>query len=222
MRVAECRLDSLEELQLKYIERDVPNLKPIVFSTPRLRKLTMDLYPESQQIVVPWAQLTNLTLNDSHSPESALDILGRCPGLVQTSVSTVGWPQRPQAKTYYLALYHLRCLSLDFSREEPFFMSLLDYIFVPALEELCLDYGNTYRTPPWIEPHFTAFQQRSPHIARLELTYASLKSGDLKAVLQHARSLTHLKLNSCDDCFDDALIDALCYRNGAEPLVYTV
>jgi len=172
----------------------------------------------SHQIVMPWPQLTDITLSGGSSPETVLGILAQCVCLVKASIDTIGWLQLPQARTDFMALTHLRILSLNFLWKL-YFMPLLDRLSVPALEELCLDFGDMHRTQPWTEAHFTPFQLRSPNITRLELNYSSLTSSDLRAALRLAPCLTHLKLAYCDQCFDDTLINALYYKDGVEPLV---
>ncbi|KAJ7264916.1 hypothetical protein B0H12DRAFT_1101438 [Mycena haematopus] len=70
----------------------------------------------------------------------------------------------------------------------------------------------------WTQARFTAFQLRAPNITQLELQYSNLTSDDLRTAMLHAPSLTHLKLNACHACFDDALIEALYYKGLAPNL----
>jgi uncharacterized protein YjbI with pentapeptide repeats len=168
---------------------------------------------------MPWAQLTHLTIIDASSPDTALDIIAQCTGLVKASVGTIGW-QLPQARTNSVTLNHLRVLSLIFWEPSPYFMPFLDCLSAPALEELCLNFADMGpRRQPWTQADFTAFQLRSPNITRLDLTFSNLTSDDLTTALLHAPSLTHLKILACDCCFDDTLIQALQYKDGVEPLV---
>ncbi|KAJ6451587.1 hypothetical protein C8R45DRAFT_755008, partial [Mycena sanguinolenta] len=79
-RLRQCTLDSLEELDLGTIE-EYEDRTPLVFTTaPRLRKfriIKMGVTP----IVVPWAQLTELTY-ECDSQDETLDVLTQCPNLV--------------------------------------------------------------------------------------------------------------------------------------------
>jgi hypothetical protein len=221
-QLAACRLDSLEELDLGVIydkEQEISDPKTmLLFSTvPRLRKLHMNLHPDSTRVLVPWARLTDLTARDA-SPDTALDIIAQCTGLVKASVGTIGWPQVPQARTNSVTLNHLRVLSLIFWETSLYFMPFLDCLSAPALEELCLNFGDISPMQPWAPAGFTAFQLRSPNITRLDLNCSNLTSDDLTTALLHAPSLTHLKLTYCPYCFDDSLIGALHFRDGVQPL----
>ncbi|KAJ7837717.1 hypothetical protein B0H13DRAFT_2677804 [Mycena leptocephala] len=219
-QLAAFRLDSLEELELDEILDHYP--RPMLsFSTvPRLRKLRICLHSDSTQILVPWAQLTDLTTYEGSYPDDAVDILGQCTSLVKATVETVGWSQLPQARADFVILNHLRVLSLNFWGRSPHFMPFLDFLSAPALEELCLNFADMGpRRQPWTQADFTAFQLRSPNITRLDLTCSNLTSDDLTTALLHAPSLTHLKILACDCCFGDTLIQALQYKDGVEPLV---
>ncbi|KAJ7837716.1 hypothetical protein B0H13DRAFT_2105187 [Mycena leptocephala] len=215
-RLAACRLDSLEELELGEIYnhgQDISNPRVmLLFSTvPCLRKLHMNLHPDSTQVLVPWARLSDLTMSDGCFPDVALDILAQCTDLAKASVGTMGCG--------FVTLNHLRVLSLHFWGRSLYFMPFLDCLSAPALEELCLNFGDISPMQPWAPAGFTAFQLRSPNITRLDLTSSNLASDDLTTALLHTPSLTHLKILGCDYCFDDTLIEALQYKDGVEPLV---
>jgi len=222
-RLGQCRLDSLQELELEAIEDPESDPPPIIsFSAaPRLRKLCLNLYSDSHQIHwhMPWAQLTDLTLADCHAPDIAIDILAQCANLVRASVGTTGWPVLPQARRD-IALNGLHTLSLPFTGSAEHAVSFLYHLSAPALEELCLNFGQMeYGVEKWTDAHFTAFQLRSPNITRLELSYSYLTSNDLRTAIRQAPCLTHLQIAYCDYCFDDALFHALQYKDGIEPLV---
>ncbi|KAJ7928850.1 hypothetical protein B0H13DRAFT_1966518, partial [Mycena leptocephala] len=167
---------------------------------------------------MPWAQLSDLTLF-SHSPDIALEILAQCPALVSASVTTTGWSALPQFGTDMVALDRLHTLSLAFVRSAEHWMSFFDRLSAPALQKLSVDYDDTIDVVEWTEAPFTTFQLRSPNISQLELSCMTLTSDDLTAALRHSLSLTHLKLYGCRPCFDDALIGALHYEDGMDPLV---
>jgi hypothetical protein len=179
----------------------------------------MNLHPDSTQVLVPWARLSDLTMSDGCFPDVALDILAQCTDLAKASVGTMGWSQLPQARADSVTLNYLRVLSLNFWGRLLYFMPFLDYLSAPALEELCLNFGDISPMQPWAPAGFTAFQLRSPNITRLDLTSSNLASDDLTTALLHTPSLTHLKILGCDYCFDDTLIEALQYKDGVEPLV---
>ncbi|KAJ6466432.1 hypothetical protein C8R45DRAFT_488915 [Mycena sanguinolenta] len=220
-RIAQHGLDSLEELDVGdtvFLE-PLGGVSPSFTTAPRLRKLSMSIH-SSPPILVPWSQLTDLTLHTCSSPDLALDALAPCANLVRLSVWTLGWTVLPQARQHNLALTRLRTLSFtSFTRPTlavvpftPFFNDLS----APALQELCLAFGGMPER--WTETHFTAFQLRAPNITRLDLWDSALASDGFRTVLLHASSLTHLKLFKCPG-FDDAAITALRYTDGITPLV---
>ncbi|KAF7330854.1 F-box domain-containing protein [Mycena venus] len=221
-RIAECRLDELEELDLGEIEQDIPISDPTTLSfhtAPRLRKLRMTLDSGSLQVFVPWAQLTDLTLH-CHPPDIVFDILAQCINIVNASFVTSGWFEVPHGNPDILALPHLHALSLKLYGRSGRFIPFLDRLSAPALKKLSLDFGETFTDDSeWIQANFTAFQLRSPDITQLNMSYSTLTSDDLRTVFRHASCLTHLKLVGCERCFDDDCIAALRYTDGTESLV---
>ncbi|KAJ6466357.1 hypothetical protein C8R45DRAFT_486696 [Mycena sanguinolenta] len=215
--LAERRLDSLEELDLRhtlYVEHlgGVPSFT----TAPCLRKLGMSISP-SVPILVP-CTLTELTLRHCPSPDSALDVIARCAGLVKLTVRTVGWSVLPRARQHNLALNCLRTLSFHLYQDAEHFTPFFNNLSAPALQRISLHFGDMERTEHWTEAHFTAFQLQAPNITQLELRYADLGTDEFIAAILHAPFLTHLKLYRCD-CFDDTAITALRYEDGRTPLV---
>ncbi|KAK7048067.1 F-box domain-containing protein [Favolaschia claudopus] len=222
-RLAESKLDDLEELELGAIEQDVFNLgdKAILhFNTaPRLRKLRMTLHSSSVKIVMPWAQLSELSLS-CHSPDIALAILSQCPNLTTTSIRTTGWTIPPHTTAAVQNLPYLRTFLFTFAGSSGHFVPFFSNLLMPELEELSFNFGEVPGgIVQWTSDRFTAFQLRSPNITRLELTSSYLTAEDLKAALRHAPSLLHLKLTCCPHSFDDTVIKAMQYEAGIEPLV---
>ncbi|KAJ7366475.1 hypothetical protein DFH08DRAFT_168138 [Mycena albidolilacea] len=220
-QLAECRFDSLEELELeRAFRRDISDPSRIIsFSqVPRLRKLRMKIYSNAMPILIPWDQLTDLVL-DCETLDIALDILSQCRHLVIARVVTRPLPA--QAERDILALSHMRALTLELYDSDGFVgMPILDYLLAPALEELFLNFAGV-AAMQWAEA-FTAFQLRSPNITRLALDLnsgAMITSDDLMAVIRHAPSLNCLKLSEYMRCLDDAFIGALYYQEDTRPLL---
>jgi hypothetical protein len=216
--VAKCRLDSLEELSLK-IAPNTSHFDLLSFTgAPHLRKLDVQLCSNDPQIFMLWAQLADLTL-DSFSPDIALDIFVQCADLIRPSLCIPGWHELPEAGRDIHVLSRLRTLSLAFfgsaGKVSPFF----DCISAPALEELCLHFDYMENDVDWEAAHLPTFQVRAPHLARLDLSCATLRGEDLIDVPRYAPALTHLKLFCCWDCFDDIAVGALHYKQGVRPLV---
>ncbi|KAJ7844801.1 hypothetical protein B0H13DRAFT_2364032 [Mycena leptocephala] len=56
---------------------------------------------------------------------------------------------------------------------------------------------------------------QAPNITRLEFTHSLLfTSDDLIAAIRNAPSLTHLQIDCCNKCFDDASIRSLFHKDG--------
>ncbi|KAJ6466431.1 hypothetical protein C8R45DRAFT_488856 [Mycena sanguinolenta] len=224
-RVAQRRLDSLEELDLgrtQFLEPLGGGVFPSFTNAPRLRKLSMSI-SSSLPILAPWAKIIDLTLHYCSSPDLALDALALCANLVRLSVRTAGWSGLPQARQHNLALTRLRTLSFAlFSTSLSgsavvLFTAFFNDLSAPALQELSLTFlGMRER---WTETHFTTFQLQAPNITQLDLRDAeNLTSAQFRTVLLHAPSLTHLKLFRCP-CFDESAMTALRYEDGITPVV---
>ncbi|KAF7367402.1 F-box domain-containing protein [Mycena sanguinolenta] len=201
-RLAECRLDSLEELNLGMADN---------YPTP----------PAFTMLSVPWGQLTDITL-DSDSPDIILNILAQCTSLKQISICTSGWPSTTPAKFTQrsLALSQLHTLSLDFGFPEHV-MHLLGPLSAPALETLHLNFLQIQGSMQSQLPvSLAAFLMRSPDITRLEIRCGlqGLTSHQLTATLKHTPRLTHLGLTCAS--LNDRFVDALSYKvDGVAPLV---
>ncbi|KAJ6466316.1 hypothetical protein C8R45DRAFT_485548 [Mycena sanguinolenta] len=173
---------------------------------------------------MPWAQLTDLTLS-CDSPLVALDVLAQCSNLTRGVVSTAGWDELPSTNRELVSLSHLQHLSLPFLASAGDVTPFFDYLSAPALEELCLDFWEIYPDDEyWTDSsRLTAFGLRSPNLTRLELTemrYSSFRSDDVLAALRCMVHLTHLRMTEhSDECFDDIVIGALTYHDGATPLI---
>ncbi|KAF8208207.1 hypothetical protein K438DRAFT_318443 [Mycena galopus ATCC 62051] len=222
--MAECRLDSLEELKLGpgTFKEDVdPSTFPSFATFTRLQILTTFVYSNALQNFIPWAQLTDLTLVGCGLPDIALDVLAQCSNLEKALVNITVWSLSP-AKRDILVLGQLDNLILAFSgagHVTPFF----DCLSLPALDMLYVHFEDTASGEgSWSEAHFriTALQLRFPNITRLHLSKAwCLTSEDLKAILRHTQCLTKLYLTDVNGCFDDTVVDALSFKHGIEPLV---
>ncbi|KAJ6501969.1 hypothetical protein C8R45DRAFT_974975 [Mycena sanguinolenta] len=219
-QLAESAFDSLEDLDLGSLVFDEDEPTPsesLSFTTiPRLRTLSMGIPSNAISIIMPWAQLTDLTL--ACGDHIIFNILAQCTNLIKAHLSINGWDILPEARDI-LPLNHMRTLLVLFFGSTVHFMPFLNHLSAPALEELRLNFwtlgANVAR---WTKAHFTAFQLRAPDITHLELICSCLTSDDLRTAIRHAPSLTHLKITDCQDCIDDTLIEALYYKAGVSPL----
>ncbi|KAJ7268127.1 hypothetical protein B0H12DRAFT_1067896 [Mycena haematopus] len=166
-QLAECKLESLRELSLgSFAER----VDPTSFTNvPQLRTLSIDIHSNVLPILVPWAQLTDLTL-DAVFPDIVLDVLGQCTNLIRAVVNTTGWDVPPEAGRNIIVLSHLHVLSFDVLGSEGHVTPFLDHLSTPVLENLALDFeGIDDDVGHWTQAHVTAFQMRAPNIAQLDL-----------------------------------------------------
>ncbi|KAF7357569.1 F-box domain-containing protein [Mycena sanguinolenta] len=221
-RLAGCRLDSLEELVLRGVERDNLHFDPttiLSFSTaPRLRSVTSYW---ACGIPMPWAQLTNISFGnfgDVLSPETFRNVFSQCMNVVKASIniewSAVGFDA--------LVLNQLRILSVTWYGDEGYGMQFLDCLSAPALDELNMYLEGGRSDMQWAEATFTAFQRRSPNITKLRITgrdCLSVPSQALITALRYAPSLTHFCIEDCPNAADEDFCHALCYIDDAEPLV---
>ncbi|KAJ6451604.1 hypothetical protein C8R45DRAFT_1223786 [Mycena sanguinolenta] len=167
-------------------------------TVPRLRNLRITI-DGALQIAVLWTQLTNLTL-DCVSLDITFEVLSQCADLASASIDFLVCDGQPPEvrRDNPIEVRQLQILHLQFDVElAPF----LDYLFTPALQELelWLIAASTERHLPGIRPAVSA-------------------SSNLMAAICRAPSLTHLILFSCEHCFRDDLIRALCYNDGVAPL----
>ncbi|KAF7367563.1 hypothetical protein MSAN_00819400 [Mycena sanguinolenta] len=222
-RLAECRLDSLEELELGLPDSD-PNTSefPALTTAPRLRKSSITISSGQPHILVPWAQLTDLTL-DCDSIDVILDILPQCAILTCASLITSGWSTNAAAVQLTrppLTLSHLHTLSLEFTPLEHM-REILGVVTAPALEILHLNFqelDEELQSPASL----AAFLMQSPNITQLEIIcgFFTPTSHELIVTLEHTVRLTHLKLvDPYRVSLDHALIAALSYKENSTPLV---
>ncbi|KAJ6466231.1 hypothetical protein C8R45DRAFT_1172626 [Mycena sanguinolenta] len=225
-RLAACRLDSLEELELGMAD-EYP-IPPVFTTVPCLRKFSMILRypPKEPQVLVPWAQLTDVTL-ENNSPDLILDILAQCTALTRLSICTSGWPSSTPARLAQrsLAFTQMKTLSIEFGFPSHV-TRVLGSLSALAVAELHLNFLKMCNpSQSALEPgNLIAFLIRSLDITRLEIRCGAqgLASHPLITVLEHTPRLTHLQIAYAHrHSFDNALVDALSYKDGpgAAPLV---
>ncbi|KAJ6466257.1 hypothetical protein C8R45DRAFT_1219376 [Mycena sanguinolenta] len=208
-QIVQCQFDNLEEIDIRM---SLAN-RPIAFtSVPRLRKLTLNCHTTMPQTLVPWAQLTELNLN-CHTLDVALEVLRQCVHLTRAEIGISEFPDEVE-DTPVVQCSQLRILALHLL----FLLHItpvFDYLSAPALQTLALFSNDPY----WEHARFTAFQLRTPNITCLEFNSQHyLTSQDLGAAIRHAPSLASLIIRFCDDCFDDAFIHTLYYKDDVVPL----
>ncbi|KAF7357547.1 hypothetical protein MSAN_01351000 [Mycena sanguinolenta] len=208
-RLAQAKLDSVEEICLGIVNET--DHTPITFTVPRLRKFSIVNLGEPP-IIIPWSQLTELTYRCGSS-NVVLEVLSQCTNLISASITILGRSPLPEIRRDISVRFsHLRRLYLRFMADPT---SFFDHLLTPVLQELRLELEGMH----WIHTHLTAFQLRAPNITRLEFSFSrSLTSDDLVTAIRTSPSLTHLRLTCGGDCFDDAFIRTLHYKDGVAPL----
>ncbi|KAF7367577.1 hypothetical protein MSAN_00820900 [Mycena sanguinolenta] len=222
-RLAGCRLDSLEELELGIIDSVLSiSEHPAFTMVPRLRKSSITIVSDEPHILIPWGQLTDLTL-DSDSVDIILDILPQCATLTCASLITSGWSPNVAAAQLTrppLTLSHLHTFSLELTPPEHM-RKILGVVSAPALEILHLNFQELEDGLQSPAP-LAAFLIQSPNITRLEILSGpySPTSHEVIVALGHTAHLTHLKLADPRGRFlDDTLIEALICKDGVAALV---
>ncbi|KAF7357630.1 hypothetical protein MSAN_01359500 [Mycena sanguinolenta] len=217
--LAECRLDSLEKLDLgrEAFSKDI-NLPafPHFDNLPRLKSLTICI--ESSVVCMPWAQLTYLRLECDSPPDDALDTLAQCANLAVASIHISGWESGElTAHRDIITLTNLDTLFLAFSGLNKYVTPFFGCLAAPALATLTLDFSSMYSDMQWTRACFVDFQLRAPNITRLKIYFGDLTPEDLTTALQHAPSLAELELKYCS-FFDDAVVSALYCEDVVKPL----
>ncbi|KAF7363812.1 hypothetical protein MSAN_01039100 [Mycena sanguinolenta] len=94
-RLAQAKLENLEELVPLRFSKDVDLAAfPSFTSVPRLKKLFMQIHSKALPILLPWAQLIDLTLV-SDFLRLTLDILAQCTELTRATIHTTALPDPP-------------------------------------------------------------------------------------------------------------------------------
>ncbi|KAK7048056.1 hypothetical protein R3P38DRAFT_2867142 [Favolaschia claudopus] len=226
-QLARCSFDNLEALTVKFGDGDV-GLR--VGPAPRLRKLSLELNVQPHpEIVLPWAQLTDLTLNFRHFVSEMMDMVSeffsRCSNLVTASLllcPSPAYQERP-----IITLPSLRQLSIQFdyahesTYDHSYVTPVFDFLCLPSLEKLVLDFEEMQTDYIcWDAARFSAFQLRSPNIFHLELpSMRFLTPEEFRILLLHAQNLTRLEIKDPEEAWDVATCRALTYTDGIPPLV---
>ncbi|KAK7048004.1 F-box domain-containing protein [Favolaschia claudopus] len=222
--LAQYSLDRLEVL--KFAPGDDDTVIIHFGPAPRLQTLSLviEQQPHLPEIILPWIQITTLSLNFLYTTEYVLPIMmkifGQCPNLTQASVCCTPSIDLPKVEPI-VTFHRLRTLSLhsiEGVEEDLHLAPFFDRLCLPALEELVWD--NDDNRIEWDEERFSAFQLRSPNISRLEFVNPDpISSDDLRAILRHATNLTHLKIGFINNSWNRATCRALTYKEGVPPLV---
>ncbi|KAJ7162941.1 hypothetical protein C8R46DRAFT_331513 [Mycena filopes] len=207
-----CNIPSTALKQLRTLRlqsQDAANPRALLaFSlAPNLDTLTLHTrYPT--RLMMPWSQLTCLDLV-TNSAQEGLDTLFQCPNLVTVELSIPAWPQLPDlAEIRPTTFGKLETFVLRFDFDEPGFLApLFVGLALPVLKRFKIALSSELE---WPSMEFTQFQLRSPNIESLSISYSSLDSNDLMAILRHSPTLSKLDLQCCRHAFDEYIAVSLC------------
>ncbi|KAJ7928827.1 hypothetical protein B0H13DRAFT_2544623 [Mycena leptocephala] len=166
--------------------------------SPRLRKFSYrnNYYNETSKIHLfhlPWSQLTHLEVED-RSLGRCRRVLLQCTNLVWAKVNTSTQWDSSEAAT-----------DSPVHGVEAFLVALT----LPSLKSLDIEFDDE---TPWTTQVFSEFQSRSPNIDKITLTFSSIDSRGLIALLRHSPALRTLELQACYNCVDDDFFEALRYE----------
>ncbi|KAK7061220.1 hypothetical protein R3P38DRAFT_2828227 [Favolaschia claudopus] len=208
----------LEELHLSTSKEEVTNFNlgnAQCFSTaPKLRKLHLN-YP--CHIPMPWAQITDLSVNSISTSKVLCDVLTRCPNLVSVETYLPVWTMSalPTGGSDFVVLNHLHTLKLGIYRDS---MRFFDHLSAPALEDLRL--RLECNAADWEETSLISFLSRCPNFMKLDIDIEwglRITSDALRAIFRHAPSLSHLRFCSEFHTYDSELLHTLTYSDSDAP-----
>ncbi|KAJ7726512.1 hypothetical protein B0H16DRAFT_265517 [Mycena metata] len=217
-RVPPEALKCLQSLTL-HSRRDTNSGSLSAFSLAHnLRSLSLDIR-HSARLRLPWSNLLDLNMT-ADTPEEALHGLLQCTNIVSASFRMPAWEDLPDLSEINLTtLGRLETLDITVNADTesgfvvPFFVCLA----LPALKRLVL---HLELELSWSSAAFTQFQLRSPNIDYLSISWCSIDSDDLMAVLRHAPLLSQLCMEGCANAFDHIVVEALCSSpEDPDPLV---
>ncbi|KAJ7505815.1 hypothetical protein B0H11DRAFT_1976312 [Mycena galericulata] len=209
-------VNCLASLHLESADSGEPSRIMTFSFAPCLRTVTLAMR-RPNLLPMPWSQLTRIDIR-SKSPRACLDILLQCTNIVVAKFDTTPWQDLPDLSNVEMAaLPSLKSLELDFSdmlSTGAHFMPFLERLALPALNTLILELDVL--TPiTWTSTSFTEFQRRSPNMVSLSIQSSNIGSEELLTALLHAPDLVELYTDNCYACFDDSVIAALHYAEGA-------
>ncbi|KAJ7726503.1 hypothetical protein B0H16DRAFT_1894741 [Mycena metata] len=206
-RVPPEALQHLQRLQLQS-RQDTNSGSLSTFSRAHnLRGLSLDIR-RAARLSIPWSNLLDLNMT-ADTPEEALHALLQCTNIVSASFHIPAWTDLPDLSEIKLTtLGRLETLDITFDAQQGFVVPFFVCLALPALKRLVLHLDSELS---WSSAEFTQFQLRSPNIDNLSISWCSIDSDDLMAILRHAPLLSELLLEGCADAFDDIVVEALCF-----------
>ncbi|KAJ7119862.1 hypothetical protein C8R44DRAFT_853865 [Mycena epipterygia] len=210
--VAPCALEKLTSIHFWMPPEPGTSASTMFLNALGLRKAT--LY-QSDLVLLPWKQLTELTMaiETSSEPTKCLKILKHCANLLRLNLRWYNIPRESEVipDLSPIVLPHLATIQL--TKPSPLF---LQHLTLPGLRELFLD-DLPDSESEW-PLTFTQFQRRSPVITHLFIYGSQMTSAQLATVLRNSPLVQRLVLGRCHHSID-AFLDALRYRDSDSSLL---
>ncbi|KAJ7474310.1 hypothetical protein FB451DRAFT_1467123 [Mycena latifolia] len=199
-------LSTLESLHVTfgfYFEADEV-LARFFPACPRPRRPSVIESGPPSWVQMPWSQLAHLDLEES-SLAVCRAILLQCTNLVEAKLIASEWDFSDAVDSPVIVLPFLCELDVQFNEGD----------------EETGEVGpfGTEMTTAWPAQEFTALQMGSPHITQMFLTFCSINSGELLALLRLSPAITNLFIIACPSCIDNNFLQPFSYNvTNIEPL----
>lgn len=191
-------MENLESIKLSF-RREDHGLVPgsVLFSTARnLRRVTLEAFSHPSHLLLPWNQLTELSLATSLHPDVAVSLLRQCPLIVKCEVrlGLTGLLSGERLST--VTMHKLTSLTLscpDFSANHIDHGRLLQRLSLPHLEFFKL---LNISSQMWNSTS-TSIITQSHCIETIEL-FVKISQADMDILLKNTPSLVNLHLRGGD------------------------
>ncbi|KAJ7019649.1 hypothetical protein C8F04DRAFT_329687 [Mycena alexandri] len=166
---------------------------------PKLQVVTLwDNYNPSS-IMLPWSQLTKLTIHDC-TWKSCIEVLGSAPNLVDLTFDPIIPPSNRFSDAVLAPHLHLKHLSVG----GPELHAVLGRLNLPNLEQLEVRPGSTFDDSE-SRPGLLSFFRRSPKLSRFFCTLVESRRSFLLPLLVEMPNLSVLDLTA-SSCEVDAIL----------------
>ncbi|KDQ65107.1 hypothetical protein JAAARDRAFT_202338 [Jaapia argillacea MUCL 33604] len=172
---------------------------------PRLRALILGQFAHPSLLILPWSQLTQLTLRCSIPLSEYPAFLRKCPNLVncELDIQYRIVPDLPFPLTS-LVLQHLQTLVVWSERP---FQTLLDSLVLPALRELSFEAPHIQRHPPISSPS-SLLTRSTCLLQKLSFLWCAVSQDEFLECLALSPTLSELALRGSDLSFAKPFLDS--------------
>ncbi|KDQ65106.1 hypothetical protein JAAARDRAFT_28770 [Jaapia argillacea MUCL 33604] len=212
---------TLETLVIAPLRRVVPSrLQPTtpfhIIRAPCLRTVLVGQFADHSQLILPWSQLTRLTLRCLIPLSEYPAFLRKCPNLVdcELGIPFRTLPDLPFRPTP-VVLQHLQTLVVWFERP---FQPLLDSLVLPALRELSFETPDIYGHPPISSPS-TLLSRSRCFLQKLSFLSCTTSQDEFLECLALSPALSELSLRGSDLSFAQPFLDSFNHDTPTSAMV---